>query len=69
MEADLEALAPFCDGFAMGVLLPDGRVDVDRVSRLVAHVPDMRHTFHRGQNIKLATIRASSQYRSLRHGC
>lgn len=36
-----------CDGVVIGMLLEDGRVDVDRCAELVGHAGEMDVTFHR----------------------
>ena len=48
MITDVEQCAHLgCDGVVIGMLLEDGRVDVDRCAELIAHAGSMQVTFHR----------------------
>ena len=48
MITDVEQCAHLgCDGVVIGMLLDDGRVDVDRCAELIAHAGSMQVTFHR----------------------
>lgn len=66
MEADIDAaVAAGASGIVIGVLTPDGDVDVNACRRLLAHAQGLANTFHRAFDVVADPFRALDDIISL----